>query len=421
MRRPKQFMLTVAVTAVLLWLLAGCADGDEQKAENAQQQEGAAQQQKAEDENLKPIAECVNRGGSHQRGALNGDSHSKKIVFVSTGTQTIFDIYTIESVTGVQPSIGLYGINTDGTGLTQLTRAAATRFGVHNGYPEGREVTIGWSADDRSISSIHFNLARSPQYGEDICSPDGKKLASVIEEASSTSASAGSAAPDPGTDIEVRNSTKTTNLGNKGNYSKESWPVFSPDSEKLAFVRERLTESGKSTDVYVANADGSDQTNLTHSASYAGTPVWLPDSKKLAFISGGHICTINADGTGLTHLTDKLAVYSGVLVLSPDHKKLAFLGDAPGGPSTANIYAINTDGTGLTPLAGQVTGKSVSVWILVPPFFSPDSKQIAFVLSRSVPLQPVTYDMYVVNVDGTGLIRLTNNKNAEGIITWARP
>jgi Tol biopolymer transport system component len=100
---------------------------------------------------------------------------------------------------------------------------------------------------------------------------------------------------------------------------------------------------------------------------------------------------------------------------------LAFLGDAPGGPDTANIYAINVDGTGVTSLAGQVTGKNVSVWTLVPPFFSPDSKEIAFVLSRSVPLQPVTYDMYVVNLDGTGLTRLTNNKNAEGIIAWAGP
>jgi Tol biopolymer transport system component len=45
--------------------------------------------------------------------------------------------------------------------------------------------------------------------------------------------------------------------------------------------------------------------------------------------------------------------------------------------------------------------------------FSPNSKKIAFVL-------PVRYDMYVVNVDGTGLTRLTHTKaQEEKVVTWA--
>jgi hypothetical protein len=93
-----------------------------------------------------------------------------------------------------------------------------------------------------------------------------------------------------------------------------------------------------------------------------------------------------------------------------------------------DMFVINADGTGLTNLSDKVTRTNVTVertgLPLPSPSFSPDSKQIAFVSSTYVspsggpPYPPDDIDMYIVNVDGTGLTRLTNTETQEGILTW---
>src|SRR5205085_5119915 len=71
------------------------------------------------------------------------------------------------------------------------------------------------------------------------------------------------------------------------------------------------TESGRS-EIWVMNADGSDQTQLTFpddpSAPDANDPSWSPEGSKIVFWSGfvreyGNIYTMNADGSHRTQLT----------------------------------------------------------------------------------------------------------------------
>jgi Tol biopolymer transport system component len=85
----------------------------------------------------------------------------------------------------------------------------------------------------------------------------------------------------------------------------------------------------------------------------------------------------------------------------------------------SNLYVIDVDGTNLTPLTHNTKcfGKGFGIQEHLDEdagiLFPPNSKKIAFVL-------PVRYDMYVVNVDGTGLTRLTHTKaQEEKIVTWA--
>jgi Tol biopolymer transport system component len=146
----------------------------------------------------------------------------------------------------------------------------------------------------------------------------------------------------------------------------------------------------------------------------------------------GDMFVINADGTSLTQLTNNAPVGENIAV-SPDGKKIAFLGQAASNPRVKqraiyDAYVINADGTGLTNLSDKVTRTNVTVegtgLPLPSPSFSPDSKQIAFVSSTYVspsggpPYPPDDIDMYIVNVDGTGLTRLTNTETQEGILTW---
>jgi Tol biopolymer transport system component len=65
-------------------------------------------------------------------------------------------------------------------------------------------------------------------------------------------------------------------------------------------------------EIYVMNADGSGQTNLTNHPALDMDPSWSPDGTRIAFSStrddgNGEIYVMNADGSGQTRLTNNPA------------------------------------------------------------------------------------------------------------------
>ncbi|MBM3143047.1 MAG: hypothetical protein FJ005_08450 [Chloroflexi bacterium] len=68
-------------------------------------------------------------------------------------------------------------------------------------------------------------------------------------------------------------------------------------------------------EIYVVNADGSNQTRLTNTSASDLYPTWSPDSKKIAFQSyrdgNWDICLMNADGSDQTRLTNNHSDDSG--------------------------------------------------------------------------------------------------------------
>ena len=61
----------------------------------------------------------------------------------------------------------------------------------------------------------------------------------------------------------------------------DAYPVFSPDGQKIAFTS---TRDGNS-EIYVMNADGTNQTRLTNNTAFDAWPSFSPDSQKIIFTS----------------------------------------------------------------------------------------------------------------------------------------
>src|SRR5690606_35514374 len=83
-------------------------------------------------------------------------------------------------------------------------------------------------------------------------------------------------------------------------------------------------------EIYVMNADGSDETRLTDNGATDFAPAWSPDATSIVFRSNQdgneEIYVIGADGSGLTNLTNHAGNDSNP-VWSPDGSRIAFESD----------------------------------------------------------------------------------------------
>lgn len=88
-------------------------------------------------------------------------------------------------------------------------------------------------------------------------------------------------------------------------------PAWSPNGNLIAFSSNR---DGSNFHIFVMNADGSAQTQLTPSGSPADfAPSWSPDGKRIAFMTNRdvpfffQVYVMNADGTNPTNVTNDLS------------------------------------------------------------------------------------------------------------------
>ena len=173
---------------------------------------------------------------------------------------------------------------------------------------------------------------------------------------------------------------KSVNLTKKSTVW-DAFPNWSPSGDRIVFVSDRA-ENGKALDdVWVMNADGSDQVNLTNNGNdwEDDFPAWSPDGNSIAFFrsalfepdEGGPagLWVMEADG-GNPRLVTAIDGYraGGAPVWSPDGKYLAYAFELD---DVEEVWVVPADGGDPVNVSNMPGRKSHISW-------SPDSKALIF-------------------------------------------
>ncbi len=301
--------------------------------------------------------------------SMSGDG--SKIAFKGGGWDNKSEIFVIDS---------------DGTGLTQLTNNTGK-------YPDYNLESLSISDDGSKIAFTHSVYGdERPSKEIFVVNSDGSGLTQLTD--------------NPDDDYCVLSSS----------------PSISGDGSKVAFQRMNFKTWDRG--IFVVNSDGTGEKMLTNHTVFDEYPSISDDGSKVAFQGGDdfdwQIYVINSDGTGLTQLTKNTGNWQyvpwGGPSISGDGSKVAFLGwDG----SSWEFFVVNSDGSGLKQLTDNSIPLNENYPDTPPPFkpsISDDGSKIAFAnfvdmyleVPNSTELVPRS-EIFVVNSNGKGLTQLTDN------------
>jgi len=179
-------------------------------------------------------------------------------------------------------------------------------------------------------------------------------------------------------------------------------------------------------DIFKADLDGANPVKLTDVKGYDAEATVSPKGDKIIFTSTRNgdidLYSMNLDGSDVKQLTN-IPGYDGGAYYSYDGTMIVFrasrfddpaklkeyqdlLAEGLIRPGQLEIYVMNADGSNIR----QVTNNGAANF---GPYFFPDGKRIIYCSNQDDP-KGRNFDLYMINVDGTGNERITYNDTFDG-------
>ena len=182
-------------------------------------------------------------------------------------------------------------------------------------------------------------------------------------------------------------------------------------------------------DIFKVNIDGTGLTQLTKAKGYDAEATVARDGR-VVFTSTRdgdmEIYSMNLDGSDVRRLT-RLPGPDGGPFFSADGQKIVFRGKHPGKgqelddyftllkknlwqPTSLDVFVMDRDGSNLKQVTKDMPGAN---WA---PFFTPDGQKIIFASNHKNPTGRAAqnFDLFLINVDGTGLEQITFSDQFDG-------
>jgi dipeptidyl aminopeptidase/acylaminoacyl peptidase len=289
--------------------------------------------------------------------------------------------------------------------------------------PNAQNAPAASLVDRSHVAEVLRDLNRGHKIGQVAISPDGKRLAWVLE--SSQEETEIRVAPLG----DITRNERVTAASRADQRCREGDLAWSPDAGALAFFSD-CADPGRQEDLYLLR-DGRPAHRLTTLKGYEDSPAFSPDGSKIAFLyvegatrPAGALAAmkppagvIGEDGVeiqrvAVAQLKDDTATVSQPTPANlhvyefdwaPDSKGLAYMAANPPGENNwwvAKLYTQRLEGAPKAILApAEVAGPLHGLQIAVPRW-SPDGKAIAFIGGLMSDQGATGGDVWIVAADG---------------------
>jgi Tol biopolymer transport system component len=199
-------------------------------------------------------------------------------------------------------------------------------------------------------------------------------------------------------------------------------------------------------DIYVMNADGTNQVQLTEDLGYDNNPSWSPDGSQIVYAHTNHdfcchnpmagcpcrlgavytlIYVMNADGSNEHALTERVTLTENsshtdtLPAWAPDNSKIIFVrnlsfyfSEGEGGGNNA-LYTMNPDGSGLALFDDNDPSANTE------PAWSPDAAKVVYANGYDPFSETPGREIFVSNSRGPKqTVQLTNNSADDTKPAW---
>ena len=312
---------------------------------------------------------------------------------------------------------GIYVMNVDGSGIRRVTSGDSWAAGP-SWSPDGSQIAFSWHRDGQTdIYAINVDGSGLKQVTDDgfydkepAWSPDGARIAFASAENRTS-------------DIYLINLDGSERTLLYGTVRNERSPAWSPDGSTIAFTSEERPDGGNLNDeIFKINLDLSGFARLTNRGWDDETPSWNPYGDKLVFssnqVGNSEIYVMEADTPTVrlraTPTPHVIPLPTSTVLSVPPHDPYATPGPDPDVVAGKLFRLTRTWGAERDPAWSPVGDKIAFECVQDGQFANEDE-----VTNGTIQPSQLTGDICVMNADGSGRVRLTDDQGDDSDPAWS--